>query len=379
MIYRIRRNYLRLVVPLTLVLLAGAAALFWVTRLGALYAFKAPVELSSLSEDELEGSYVTVRVDELGDTFSYYGYTGEDGEKVVIERYCVYPIGDKFLTVRVTGKELSLLSDYDNAKDMVASGRLGSMKEYNAGTLTGTITAGLDAKVYNLLCTWIKDNYLADKGGDAARNAVLSSFGIPGSSAGEDGGSDEDYSSYYKEAIIPLQLETGYYGIMPRNKVIILTVFALLLLAAALGLLISLALGLWEKPLRSCLKRAGGRELLEDYGAGADCTRALRIGDKHIWWFKGLITQIEDIDGIIWAYPRSRRLEGGKLDWYLVLKTQDGRELGVRLGESAAVQTAIDLLKGKGHPLATGYDKEKQKLYERDIPTFKARVKNGTI
>ncbi len=379
MIYRIRRNYLRLVVPLALVLLAGAAALLWATGLGALYAFKDPVELSSLTEEELEGSYVSVGVDELGDTFSYYGYTGEDGEKVVIERYCVYPVGDKFLTVRVTGKELKLLSDYDNAKEMVASGSLGSMKEYKAGTLKGTITAGLDSKVYDLLCTWIKDNYLADKGGDAARNAVLSSFGISGASNDGSSDSNEDYSSYFKEAIIPLQLQAGYYGAMPKAKTIMLTILALLLLAAALGLLISLVLGLWEKPLRRCLKRAGRRELLEDYKGGVDFTGALRIGGSHIWWFKGLITQIEDIDGVIWAYPRSRRLEGGRLDWYLVLKTRDGRELGVRLGESAAVQAAINLLKSKGHPMATGYDKEKQKLYERDIPTFQARVKNGTI
>jgi hypothetical protein len=135
--------------------------LIWITRLGILYAFREPAELSSLAgtADKLEGKYASVRVDELGDTFSYYGYTDENDEKVVVERYCVYHIDDKFLTVRITGDNLSLLQAYDDAERLVASGQLGSMKEFQAGTLIGTITASLEDRVSELLSSWIEDNY----------------------------------------------------------------------------------------------------------------------------------------------------------------------------------------------------------------------------
>jgi hypothetical protein len=166
---------------------------------------------------------------------------------------------------------------------------------------------------------------------------------------------------------------------MPENKVIILSVLALILLLAAIALIISLILGLWEKPLRAYIKKHGKSALREDYSTGTGFNKTLHVGSNYIWWFKGLTTAITDIHAVIWAYPRSRRLEGGRLTWYLVLKTEDKRELSVHLGDSSGVQAAIDLIKSKGYPLVTGYDKDKQKLYDNDIPTFKAKAKNGTL
>jgi hypothetical protein len=377
MINRIRRNYLRLALPLILIALLAAAVLLWVTRLGILYAFKQPSELSSvagLSAAELEGRYVSVKVDELGDTFSYYGYTDENEEKVVVERYCVYFAGDKFLTVRVTGSDLSLLQAYDDAKSQVEAGLIGSLKEVHPGTLTGTITDTLNDKVYGLLVSWIKDNYLTGKNADdVVKQAILAKFNISADTA--EGTADD--SEIYKDVIIPLQLEAGYYGIMPRQTVIILSLIALAFLLAALVLLVSLFLGLWERPLRRYIKLYGKSSLINDYNTGTDFKKTLHIGSSFIWWFKGLFAYITDIPAVIWAYPRSRRLEGGKLTWYLVLKTEDMQEFSVHLSDTATVQAALDMIKSKGYPLVTGYDKEKQELYERDMPTFKARAKNG--
>ena len=82
---------------------------------------------------------------------------------------------------------------------------------------------------------------------------------------------------------------------------------------------------------------------------------------------------------MIWAYARSRRLEGGALTWYFVMKTTDGREYTAHLGQAANVQAAEEELKRLVSPLCTGYDKEKQQLYEKHIKTFCARVRKGTI
>ncbi len=381
---RIRFNYLRLVLPLLAVLLAASAALLRITGLGIKYAFREPVELSSLagyaqSTDELEGIYASVGVDELGDTFSYYGYTDENEEKVVVERYCVYVLGDRFLTVRVTGDELALLKEYDDAKELVASGKLGSMKEFKAGALTGTITASLDDRVYELLCSWIKENYLTGNNrNDESKRALLSHYNLPAASDAEDAAS-ADYSAFYKEAIVPLQLEAGYYGRMPEGKAVALTIVAALLTLVALALAASVFLGLWERPLRGHTKKYGRGALSVDYRSGLDFKKTLRVGDRFIWCFRGLFTDLAEISSVVWAYPRSRRLEGGRQYYYLVLKTEDRRELSVPLGDAAAVQAAIDALRSKGHPLATGYDRDKQKLYEKDLPAFKAKAKSGAI
>lgn len=375
MLKRIRSKYLKVILPTAIVFLLMAALLLIITQFGIVYAFKKPVSLSSLDENELKGSYASVKVDELGDTFSYYGYTDKNEERVVLERYNVYLVGNKFLTVRTTGKAVKVLEDYDNIASLIESGQIGSILEANIGTLTGTINDSLDSDVYNLLGKYIEDYYLKDPSSDnPVSSAIISALNIP-----TDTDEDIDYSVYYKDLIIPLQLEAGYYGVLPSGEVILLSVIALICFLVFLGLIITVLTGLWEKPTRAFIKIYGKAELEEDYKTAASFNNILSIGKRFIWHFKFPKSELINMQNVIWIYPRSRRLEGGKHTWYLIIKTDDNREYSIHLDEASTVQAAVDSIKASSQPMTVGYDKEKQKLYERDIATFKARVKNNTI
>ena len=183
----------------------------------------------------------------------------------------------------------------------------------------------------------------------------------------------------YEDVLLPLMLDVNYYGRFHQSICIILTVIAAVLAVVAIVLFVSSFTGIWDKPVRTEMKKVGKAELEEEFKAAEAFAGKLYIGKKHTWCFQKLATDIFNTADIIWAYARSRRLEGGKLTWYLVMKTGDKREYSVHLGEASKVQEAENMLKTMVKPLCTGFDKEKQKLYDKDIATFRAKTKNGTI
>ena len=42
----------------------------------------------------------------------------------------------------------------------------------------------------------------------------------------------------------------------------------------------------------------------------------LVLGDKYIWWLRTFSSRVMPVEEVLWVYPRSRRLEGGKKDWH---------------------------------------------------------------
>ena len=56
-----------------------------------------------------------------------------------------------------------------------------------------------------------------------------------------------------------------------------------------------------------------------------------------------------------------------------------GIEAATRLDSEAAVEQAIGSLLNRGFPMTVGYDKEKQKLYKKDLAAFRHRVRSGSL
>ena len=158
----IRSRYLRLLIPAMLVLLA-LAALFWaIGGSGCVYRFRQPREADTLHLADLEGSYVTVSAETLGaQTYAFMGYTTEEEETIIEERYCYLIVDGKYLTVRVTKADVAELQKYDDAEEMVASGSLGSMLELHFADLTGTVEPGEQAEARSrpLLGRLIEEGY----------------------------------------------------------------------------------------------------------------------------------------------------------------------------------------------------------------------------
>jgi len=223
-------------------------------------------------------------------------------------------------------------------------------KKLELGVMRGTVNKMSD-ELYQLFTNW-SDEYI---------------FGEEGSA--------EEYAQY----LVPYMLDIDYYGALPQGVVIAITVFAGALAVLGLLVLISGFTGLWDKGVRTELKAVGRAKLEEEFKESSEYAKRLYLGKDHIWCFGNLFTDVFKTKDVIWAYARSRRLEGGKLTWYLVMKTGDKREYSAHLGEAANVQAAEEELKTLVKPLCVGFDKEKQKLYDQDVNTFKARVRKGTI
>ena len=224
-----------------------------------------------------------------------------------------------------------------------------------------------------MLEQWISgQNIRTDRDGgvsDTATGADLSSYAETG-----------DYSPYFREVILPYHATIGSWGSRSEAGATTLAVLALVFLLLAIALLITIPLGLWERPYREALRKWGKPALRKDFAQGRRFGRRnnLVLGDTYVWWLRSFSSRVMPVEDILWVYPRSRRLEGGRKDWSLGLRSEQ-EQWSVRLGELSTVHLAMEAIRDKGHPVAMGFDKEKQKLFEKDLPQFRAKTRNGSI
>ena len=130
--------------------------------------------------------------------------------------------------------------------------------------------------------------------------------------------------------------------------------------------------------MRAALRQHGKR-LAADFDNAEVLGERLRIGQDFLWVFGPMNTRILETKDVIWAYPRSKRLEGGKQAWSLVMKTDWGSEAAAKLDSEAAVEKAVAALRSRGFPMTVGFDKEKQKLYKKDLAAFRHRARSGNF
>lgn len=346
---KVKMNYMKLVLPLTAALLILAIVIMVITGFGIRYGLMTSVPVDSIPENELSGACAQVRVNEIEGTFARKGHQVEEGQEVdIIERFCILKMSNgKYIGVHIADKDE--LYAVEKMAAAVEQFGLEEAETMDFGVLRGTVNPMSD-ELYELFCSW-----------------------------GDEYAKDELAANEYEDVLLPLMLDVNYYGRFHQSLSITLTVIAAVLAVLAIALFASSFTGAWDKSVRDEMKKAGKAELEEEFKAAESFGGKLYIGKNHTWCFQKLSTDIFKTADIIWAYARSRRLEGGKLTWYLVMKTGDKREYSVHLGEAAKVKEAEEMLKTMVKPLCTGFDKEKQKLYDKDIATFRAKTKNGTI
>ena len=366
----IRNRYLRFLLPVFIGLLLLALVALWVGGFGIRFQFGKPTPLKELSPDELPGAYVTLPVAESGESFTQRGYETADGQKVIAEQYCVCQVQGKYLTIKVSQKDLPKINKYMKAQESVQKGELGSILEVNLGDFTGTVNS-LDKAVNEQLRTWFVNHQIdAEERLDEMSGADIS--GYPGVE-------NKDYTAYFDDVILPLELDVGYLGVRSAGFVKTMTTVAAVLVLLALALLATVFLGLWEKPTREAVRQYTQKLLSADYDGAAVFGPRLRIGREFLWVSGAMFTRILENKTVIWAYPRNRRLEGGRQKWGLVLKTDYGSEAVAWLDSEAEVEQAVACLRSRGNPLTAGFDKEKQKLYKKDLNAFRNRVRNGSL
>lgn len=343
---KIRGVYLKTILPAAGAMLVLAAVLLAVTGFGAVKAFSEPVQLKSLSAGEMNGKWAYVRISDLLGSFAAVAKTRDSAGNIDTykERYCVFRTdnGD-YVGVCIRGtSELISAEQYVSALEAYTTEEL---SQYNMGSVTGTI-GRLDDNLYDILCSWVE----------------------------QESGEEHD-SQFYSEHVLPLVLENGYLGTMPAVLTWILSIIAVLLAAAALVFLIAALTGYWEKPMRALIASEGIDAANVMFDDGESFGNKVRVGAERIFISDKLVTEIVKTDDVIWTYARSRRLDAGGTVWSLVIKTVHGEEYSAQTGDAGSVQAAIDRIVSFGGPVVTGFDKDKQRLYERDLTGFIGRAR----
>ena len=236
----IRNRYLRFLLPVFIGLLLLALVALWVGDFGIRFQFGKPTPLKELSPDELPGAYVTLPVAESGESFTQRGYETADGQKVIAEQYCVCQVQGKYLTIKVSQKDLPKINKYMKAQESVQKGELGSILEVNLGDFTGTVNS-LDKAVNEQLRTWFVNHQIdAEEMLDEMSGADIS--GYPGVE-------NKDYTAYFDDVILPLELDVGYLGVRSAGFVKTMTAVAAVLVLLGKGYQFS---GIRRKKSISC-------------------------------------------------------------------------------------------------------------------------------
>lgn len=353
MLKKAKWNYRRLVLPLILGLLLCCAALLLLTGFGIRYGFVTSLPVESIPADQLKGACAQVGVTSLEGTFARIGsvYSSDEEEETAPvggTQFCMVKLNDgHYIAVRVSGEHTADVATFSQA---VADMGIDQARTLSFPLIRGTVNE-LPDNLYALFCNWA-DQYLEDSDGSEA---------------------------FYEANLHKLILDGDYYGAFPQGTVIFLTILAGLLLALALALLVFALLGNFDRSVRAGVKAVGREALEKEFAEAESYAGKLVLGPEHTLLLHRFSSELFNTKDVLWAYARSRRLEGGKLSWFFVMKTADKREYSVCLGDAKLVQAAEERLKSLVSPLCTGFDKEKQALYDKDVNTFRARVKNGSI
>ncbi len=343
---KVKMNYMKLVLPVSAALVVLALLIMLLTGFGIRYGLMTSVPVENIPVAELEGSCAQMRIAQLEGTFARKGHvTQEEANQTgtaidIVERYCMAKLPDgSYIGVHISNEDD--LYQVEKLAAAITEFGVEEAEKMDFGVVRGTVNE-MPQELYDIFLAW---------GAEYGEGAELRQ----------------------------LILDVDYYGPFRQTVTIILTVLAGILVVLGIALFITSFTGLWDKSIRAEMKKVGKDKLEAEFAAADEFGGRLWMGKEHVWCFQRIFTDIFKTSDIIWAYARSRRLEGGKLTWYFVMKTADKREYSVHLGEAANVQAAEEKLKTLVKPLCVGFDKEKQKLYDRDVNTFRARVKNGTI
>lgn len=347
---RIRAVYLKKILPLAIVMLAVAAALLAATGFGAFKAYSQAPELAKLASSELKGAKAYARISDIIGEFAVKPKSVDASGNVVEykARYCVYKTdaGD-YLGICIRGqRELIAAEQYVSALQAYTTEEL---SQFNMGSVEGTV-GKLEDYLYEMLRGAVEQEEIEE-------------------------GEPEHDAAFLDAHVLPLVLENGYLGTMPRSGTWALTIIAALLVAAALVYLVAAATGYWEKPRKALVSELGKENAEKTFDEGEDFGKKLRIGPERIFVAGKLVTDIVRTGDVIWTYGRSRRLEGGENFWSLVLKTTGGEEYVAPVGDAGTAQAALEKIVSFGGPVVTGFDKDKQRLYDKDLTGFIGRAK----
>lgn len=306
---------------------------------------KGPVELSSLSPDEMLNAYVEFDVDMIMDSFVETYNESENGKQTSTDMHYIIPLNqEKYFALHVG------IGDLYTAEELLND----TYDYYFANTSSEPPTTWRVKGTINKL----EDKYLS------YYNSYLFETA---------GFTQEEIDTY----TMPYVLDVDYIG--EYNSTFMygfLVIFLILLLCIIIYLIKGLS-GMSISPIKKYIKEHEDsiniEKLEADYLNGKSIG-SVKVGQIWTFFFNGAKAHVVKNEDLIWIYrqERTHRFYGLKIYQMksLIMFTKNKKKYTATLKDSSDIDYVIETI-SKDHPhIVTGYSDELAKCFKKDYETF---------
>ena len=329
----LRKESMRRVLPRIIALAVAAVILLALSAGGLLKLASGPKEISSLSEEQLKGSYVTFDASEIIVAFATLSSSGDSGSKTV-ETYYLLPFGENRYLAVMDAKEHHK-NVIDRAMDQSHEYYLGDLETLTKlGNLRGTVV-DLDEDMLK---------YMSD---------TIDNYQLPGYEEGRDS----------QRLLIPLQVNLDKVGFLSGKVAVILGICGLVCLLAMIAQIVIVQCGVYQRRVRALV----GDE--DDAYEEAVQIERIRVG-KYVWYAKGPGSRALKTSDLIWGYAMPEPMVVSKYRWPVAVYDMEQNMTQLQFMEQKHCQDFLDAVADQGHPFVKGYTSDLADQFQNHFPAF---------
>lgn len=301
-----------------------------------------PVDMDSLDyQSDPDGTYVT------GTIYAVYDYYCENvrGSRLLSREYIINAGEDDFMGMRV------LKMDMEPAEKL-----MGAYGDYldNGGS-----TEAILAAQYEVTGTIRK--MPADR--QRLYSQYLSAAGV-------------DFKQ--REHFLPYYLDVNAVGLTPPLAVFLFLIIAAVCLVVSLFMLVSVFAGRYQKEIKKYIANSPNpdmtREHVEEFLKSTAHNYGLRCNQEFLCGQWGATTIFRETANVVWAYTKTVKHKKGLItvmrSHYLMVGFADGSLCTIDAKDEKTASAQVDKLAALCPRAITGYAKELEKLFFKDLKGF---------
>ena len=336
----LRKESLKRVFPRIIALAVATAILLALCAGGLFRLATGSKELSSLSVDQLKGTYVSFDASEIIVAFATLSSKGDSGSKT-LETYYLLPYGENRYMAVMDVKEhnANIIGRAMEQSHEYYLGDLDSLTKL--GTLRGTVV-DLDEEMLH---------YMGD---------CIDNYALPGYEEGSDS----------QRLLVPYQVNLEKVGFLSARTTIVLGVCALICLLILLLQIAAVKCGVYQRHVRSII--GNNDDCFED----AAIIERVRVG-KYVWYSKGPGSRAIKTSDLIWGYAMPEPMVVSKYRWPVAVYDREQNMTQLQFMEQKHCQDFLDAIKAQGHPFVMGYTSELAERFRNDFSAFIRDAERG--
>ena len=345
-----RRHSLLAVLPWILICLAGGALILGLLTQGKTFVLlSGPKALDTVSDEELEGSYVSFDKSRVVAVYASASVEDSNGDSEETAYYIILRRGDRYLTLQCNPKQYDRLSVALEQAENYYTGE--SEDLLGLGTVTGFVETA-DEDLVETMVTQMES--LAKNHKDT---------GLPGLGEGEEPGDQVD-------AYVVRMERCGW---MPYWLIWVLSGIWVVLFLIALMLIVLQVSGYYQKQYQSYMKRAVTdytAEALQADWDNAQVFGSIRLGDICTWFYKGAHSYAFLTGEIVWVYKALYARTSDKYRWGITVYLKDHSVREMYMSQDANRSKIIRAYQDKGLTFVSDYKSSYEKIFRDDFDTF---------